>query len=689
MPPLRRFLPTKLTLAAAAFGLLGGLMLALARNTPSERDLPIILSSPQIDVDARYLASGAQSEFARHATCRCGFWLTADQIPQPLKQALLAQEDTRFYVHRGVDWIGLGRAMVSILSGGPIQGGSTLTQQLVKNLITGNERSGLSGVARKFREALIARRVERAMTKEEILTAYLNQMDFGATDGAAAIGIMQAARKYFGKSAKDLTLYEAAMLVGALRATRTYNPISNPEAADKAARAVMQKMLNQHLISENEFSRAEGRAIQRGSLPPITIAAGYYIAWSHVELAEIAKAHPTRSRVRYAVGLDTWHQAHGESTIREQIARNENRHVGQGALVTLDSDGLVSALVGGADFATSQFDRATQAMRQPGSAFKLFVYAAAIKMGLTPNSVRPDAPISFDGWMPENADHQFLGPITLTKAFALSRNTVAARLGRDVGIDAVRDVAHQLGIRSSLGGDPSLVLGTSEVTLLELTSAYASFLKEGRPVRPYAVRIALDSSGRVIYRRDPTPRPPVVNGKTAHAMRDMLHAVVTEGTGQNARLRDRWSAGKTGTSQGNRDAWFIGLTDSLTTGIWFGNDDNSPMTGVSGGDMPALAWRKFNEAIGVASAARISQPGSAEEDVRTGLHRKRPRTQSPNGSGPLPPSLALPNSVPRRTAPRLDLLQQAARGTKPHGTSPTARSPLGRPRWWLRHPLPA
>jgi len=226
--------------------------------------------------------------------------------------------------------------------------------------------------------------------------------------------------------------------------------------------------------------------------------------------------------------------------------------------------------------------------------------------GLTPNSVRLDAPFSVDGWTPDNADHQFRGPITLREAFASSRNTVATRVGLEVGIDSVWKEAHELGIRSLLGHDPSLVLGTFEVTLIELTAAYVPFMNEGRAIQPYAARMALDSSGQVFYRRDAAPQAPVVNPKTLHAMRDMLRAVVTEGTGHNALLRGLWSGGKTGTSQGNRDAWFVGLTDRVTTGIWFGNDDNSQMTNVSGASMPADTWRQFNEAIN--APAGFGQP---------------------------------------------------------------------------------
>jgi penicillin-binding protein 1A len=246
-------------------------------------------------------------------------------------------------------------------------------------------------------------------------------------------------------------------------------------------------------------------------------------------------------------------------------------------------------------------------MRQPGSAFKLFVYLAALKKGITPDSIRLDEPFSLDGWTPDNADRKFLGPITLKKAFALSRNTVAAHLASEVGIDAVIKQARELGIKSPLGHDPSLALGTSEVTLLELTSAYTPFMNEGHAVQPHAVLTALDSSGQVIYRRAQVPEAPVVNDKVRRYMRDMLRAVVTDGTGWNAKLRDVWSGGKSGTSQGNRDAWFVGFTDRLTTGVWFGNDDNSEMTNVAGANLPALAWRRFNAAT---HGLPASDPGS-------------------------------------------------------------------------------
>jgi len=625
--PFHRFAHTSMIAAAAACGLFGGLIFTLARHAPAERDLPVILSSPQIQVDSRYLLPGLRNEFAQHAVCRCGLWLDGDQIPPMLKHALLAQEDTRFYIHRGIDWIGLGRALVSDLSGGATQGGSTLTQQLVKNLITGNARAGLSGIVRKVREAIIARRVERALTKEQILTAYFNQMDFGSTDGSAAIGVVQATFKYFGKPVKDLNLYEAAMLVGTLRATTAFNPGSNPDAADRQARAVLAKMFNQNLIGEKDLFLALRQAVQRGSQPPIAISAGYYVAWSRAELARIAQSHPAHGRVRYVVGLDTWHQVHGDTAIKAALAGNADRHVGQGALVALESDGRVSALVGGADFAASQFDRATQAMRQPGSAFKLFVYAAAMKTGLNPGSIRQDAPVSLGDWSPDNADHKFLGAITLRQAFALSKNTVATRVGLEIGIDSVWKQAHELGIRSPLRPDMSLVLGTSEVTLLELTSAYVPFMNEGRAVQPYAARIALDSAGEVIYRRDATPEAAVVNDRTYHAMRDMLRAVVTDGTGQKAQLRDPRVYGKTGTSQGNRDAWFVGFTDRVTTGIWFGNDDNSQMTGVSGATMPAEAWRRFNEAINMPPASGHpgdQSPPAGEKLAGVGADRKPP-----------------------------------------------------------------
>lgn len=609
-----------LTLSAAAFGVLGGLTATLARHLPSGQDLSVILTSPQIEVETRYLRPGARREYARHVVCRCGPRLDADQIPSLLKEALLAQEDTRFYIHHGIDWIGLGRALASMASGGAVQGGSTLTEQLVKNLITGNARTGLEGVMRKLREAFIARRVESVMTKDEILAAYLNEVSFGSR----TFGIVQAARRYFGKPVKDLDLYEAAMLVGMLQGPSRYNPITSPAAADRQARAVLKKMLDQRRIGRDDYFRAlrQAYAMPTGKpVAPVDVAPGYYLAWARTELADLAASHPSARTMRYVIGLDPWLQALGSATIREAIARSSNLHVGQGALVAIDADGRVVALVGGADFATSQFDHATEAKRQPGSAFKLFVYAAAMNAGLGPGSIRLDEPIP-KGYSPDDDDHRFLGPVPLITAFAKSRNTVAVRLFAEVGADAVVSIAHELGIRSSLRRDPTLALGTSEVTLLELTSAYAPFMTDGRPVRPYAVRIALNARGEVVWRRKPARLRPVVSAAAFRSMRTLLRAVVTEGTGREARLRDRWSAGKTGTTQKDRDAWFVGFTDRLTTGVWFGND-SGPMTGVWGGSLPAQAWRAFNEAV---TAQPFPESATAVADGRKAAHgaRRRP-----------------------------------------------------------------
>jgi penicillin-binding protein 1A len=520
-----------------------------------------------------------------------------------VKEALLAREDTRFYVHRGIDWIGLGRAAASILSGGAIQGGSTLTQQLVKNLVIGNARTGLDGVMRKVREALIARRVERVMTKDEILAAYLNQMDFGSTASSPAFGIVQAAYKYFGRSANDLNLYEAAILVGALRGTTLYNPVTSPDAADRQARAILEKMLDQRRISLDAYFRALREGVrprpEERAAAPAAVATGYYVAWSRAEFMAIVGAQIDDSRrgvMRFVVGLDPWLQEQGSVTIREQLARNGRRHVGQGALVAIYSDGRVAALVGGADFSVSQFDHATQARRQPGSAFKPIVYAAAFNAGLRPDTIRLDGPVTLNGYAPRNSDRRFFGPIPLTTAFAQSRNTVAVQLCNEIGPGAIATLAYELGIRSQLRPDTTLALGTSEVTLLELTAAYVPFMNDGRSVRPYAARMALNARGEVIFRRDPAPRRPVLSAVTREAMRGMLHMAVTDGTGRQAQLRDRWSAGKTGTTQDNRDAWFVGFTDTMATGVWFGNDDNTPMTDVWGAGLPALAWRAFNVA---------------------------------------------------------------------------------------------
>jgi penicillin-binding protein 1A len=621
-----------LTLSGAAIGAIGGLTATLALDLPSGNDLPLILASPQITVEARYLAPGAEGEYIRHAVCRCGLRLSPGEIPLLVKQALLAQEDIRFYVHSGIDWIGLGRAsrsvVVSAVSGGSLQGGSTLTQQLVKNLITGNARTGLPSVVRKIREALIARRIEGVMTKDAILAAYLNQMDFGSTDGLPAIGIAEAARRYFGRPAKDLNLYEAAMLVGTLRGTTRYNPVTSPEAAHRQARAVLDKMLGQGRISQGAYLRALRQGARIAYTPGARVAP-YYVAWAYPQLAWIAATRPRGSAgrpglIRYVVGLDPELQMRGEMTIRAGIAGSGGHHVSQGALVAIDGDGRVAALVGGTDFTDSQFDRATQARRQPGSAFKVFVYTAAINAGLSPWSIRYDRRVAIGSYAPENADRRYLGPMTLMKAFALSRNTVAVQIGAEVGTGTIANLAHQLGIRSPLpADDPTLVLGTSEVTLLDLSSAYVPFMNGGHPVRPYAARMAINAGGEVIWRRNEKPLRPALGAAPVQAIREMLHAVVTVGTGRQARLRNRWSAGKTGTSQRDRDAWFIGFTDRLTTGVWFGNDDGSPMVDVSGGSMPAQAWRAFNEAI---DAPPVSE--TAGGAARAG---RNPKIDGPQG----------------------------------------------------------
>jgi penicillin-binding protein 1A len=571
-----------LAVAAAAF--------TLARDLPTDDDLKIILTSPQVEVDSRYLNAGAEREYAQHAVCRCGLALGSAEIPQTLIKALLVDEET------GSHWFSLSRAPLSYLWYGTVKGGSPFAERLTRKLITGNKQSGIYGVVGEMRQAIVARQVERALTREEILTAYFNQMDFG---GPGVIGVVQAARRYFGKAVKDLDLFESAMLVGMLRATAV-DPVAHPDAADREAQAVLKKMLDKKVIGETEYFRALSEMAPVAGQRQIAVSTGYYVAWARAEFASIAMSRPGgtgNGLVRYVVGLDPRHQAQGEAAIRDELAGNADRRVGQGALVAMDGDGRVDALVGGADFAVSQFDRATKARRQPGSAFKLFVYTAAINAGLSPSSIRTDGPVSIHGYAPDNNDHAFLGPIPLMTAFAKSRNTVAVQLGDEVGTDAIANVARELGVTSPLRRDASLALGTSEVTLLELTSAFVPFMGEGRPVQPYAVRMALNGRGEVIYRRHPEPPKPAVNAVTLQAMRDMLRAVVMDGTGQQARLADRWSAGKTGTTQRNRDAWFIGFTDRLTTGIWFGNDDNSPMTDIAGGGMPALAWRRFNEAI--------------------------------------------------------------------------------------------
>ncbi len=504
------------------------------------------------------------------------------ELPSYVPQAVIAIEDRRFYHHFGIDPLGMARAMVINLRAGRIvQGGSTLTQQLAKNLFLKPERT----LWRKFQEAVLALWLESRFTKDEILQLYLNRVYFGS----GAVGIEQAAKKFFNRSARDLTLGQAAMLAGALKAPSRYNPLRHPKLARKRARVVLKAMVEEGFITEKEAASAlrTARAVKSSSYVPAT---QYIVDWVLEQLPDLV------GEVKQSIVVETTldyriQKAAERAIVRTIAAEGRRRHVTQGAMVVMDGTGAVKAMVGGRSYRRSQFNRAVHARRQPGSAFKPFVYLTAIEQGYTPDSVEDDSPVRIGDYRPENYGRKYYGPVTLRKALALSLNTVAVKLCVAVGPENVVMTANRLGITSPLKPVASLALGSSEVTLLELTSAYVPFSNGGKAVVPYIVTRITTRDGRILYERRGSGLGQVISEEDLGAMNDMMRAVITSGTGRRARLKGHEAGGKTGTSQDYRDAWFIGYTAQYTAGVWFGNDDNSPTRRVTGGSLPAQVWK--------------------------------------------------------------------------------------------------
>jgi penicillin-binding protein 1A len=508
------------------------------------------------------------------------------ELPDYVPNAVIAIEDRRFYSHYGVDPIGLLRAVFANLrSGHTVQGGSTLTQQLAKNLFLTADRT----YQRKLQEMVLAVWLEAKFTKQEILQLYLNRVYYGA----GAVGIEKAAQTYYHKSARELTISEAAALAGLLKAPATYSPLQHP--AESAARA---ELVINAMVETGAISAREGRrAIED---PARTVASNYvpatrYIAdWVNGQLPDLVKDY--QQSIVVETTIDPALQRFAERDLRKHLEEEGAKlSVSEGALVVMDVGGAVKAMVGGRSYKRSQFNRATKAQRQPGSAFKPFLYLAAMERGFTPESVEVDEPVRIGNWVPENYNQRYMGPVTLRKALALSLNSVAAKLVSAVGPEAVADTAHRLGILSSLGTDASIALGTSEVNLLELTSAFAPFANGGRPVVPFVITRITTRDGAVLYQRQGEGFDRVVSSEALGEMNDMMRAVVTEGTARRAQFGNFDLAGKTGTSQDYRDAWFIGYSAQLVGGVWVGNDDNSPTRKVTGGSIPAAIWHDVME----------------------------------------------------------------------------------------------
>ena len=503
-----------------------------------------------------------------------------DDLPGFFVQAVSAIEDRRFFDHPGIDVWGIVRAAVANVRAGKVrQGGSTLTQQLAKNLFLTPERT----VRRKIQEAIVALWLEARFSKRQIFEIYINRVYFGS----GAYGVAAAARRYFGGTVRDLSIFEAAVLAGLLKAPSRYSPARDAGAAKVRGLTVLRAM-----VDTGALTREEAEAARRTPLrlrEETGSGVRYFADWA-VQRAAGYVGRTSRD-VEIRTTLDSGLQRIAERQARNWLAKEgEAGRVSQVAVVAMSTRGAVRAMVGGRVYSASQFNRATQARRQPGSAFKLFVYLAGLEAGLSPDDVFVDKPVSVAGWRPRNYDGRYRGAMPLARAFARSVNTVAVQVSERAGRRRVIDAARRLGITTPIAPHPSLALGTSEVTLIELTAAYAAVANGGVAVWPYGV-VAVDAVGGArLYRRTGAPASRVIAKQRARALARMLREVVRGGTGRAARLGGS-EAGKTGTSQGFRDAWFVGYAGDLVAGVWVGNDDERPMAQVTGGGLPARIWR--------------------------------------------------------------------------------------------------
>jgi penicillin-binding protein 1A len=528
------------------------------------------------------MVSSDGREFASYGA-QHGRPIEAKRLPKELINALLATEDRRFHDHFGLDPISVLRAMVvNLRAGGIRQGGSTLTQQLAKNLFLGPDRS----LERKVQELLLAFWLEASFSKQQILTIYLNRVYFGA----GAYGVDAAARKYFGKPAEKLGLYESALLAGLLKAPTRYNPVANPQRSAMRTRQVLLNMVDAELLSQAQADAAAARPAAIRGAASVSRGHRYFADWALDRAA--GYGGPLNDDREVHTTLDRRLQRLAEDAVSAELAKAVGGKSREAAVVVMGHDGAILAMVGGRDHAASQFNRATQALRQPGSAFKPFVYLAALSAGYAPTSVIEDAPLEIAGWKPRNFDGRFRGPVTLRQALAASLNVATVRLSETIGRDGTIRLARRLGMTAILRNKPSLALGAGEVTVLELTAAYAALANGGYPVEPFGVTSVSAANSGVLYRHRRANLPPVASSTAIAALDGMLKEVIRTGTGKRATI-GRPAAGKTGTSQDHRDAWFVGYAGDLVAGVWIGRDDAKPMKGVTGGGLPAKIWARF------------------------------------------------------------------------------------------------
>jgi penicillin-binding protein 1A len=560
-----------------------------------------------------------------------GQWIAANQLPGDFVHAVVAIEDRRFFHHPGIDFWGIARAaFVDLTTGSVQQGASTITQQLVRMDYLSPKRT----IVRKVQEALLAIWLEHRLSKIQILTRYVNTAYYGA----GAYGIDAAAERYFGKHAPALDLAESAMLAGLVNAPSELAPTSNPRGAQARADTVLKAMVEEGTITPAQAAAARAHPA-RLVVPPATEPGRNYFADTAQGEVKSLIGVPL-SDLTVKTTLDPALQDLAERVVHHWLARDgKKRHIGQAALVALAPDGAVLAMVGGRNYDKSQFNRVTQALRQPGSLFKIFVYLAAFDSGYTPDSILDDQPVDIDGWKPQDYERRYRGPVTLKTAFADSINTISAQLVQKVGVERVIAMARSLGITTPLPAVPSLALGSADVTLLEMTRAMDTIATDTKSLKPYTVEAISARSGAPLYTH---PAPKVERPSWHwHEMMDLLQAVVKEGTGRAAQL-DRPVGGKTGTTNDYRDAWFVGFTTDFVVGVWCGNDDDAPMKGVVGGSVPAQIWHDF-----VAGAERIE----ARETAAKGRHVSFAAAPGAGSLSTTPPQSAAPPQPAEPAAP--------------------------------------
>ena len=505
-----------------------------------------------------------------------------NELPSYVPDAIISTEDRRFYAHFGFDIVAFTRAMLTnIFMGRYAQGGSTITQQVAKNLFLTSQKN----IKRKTQELLLAFWLEHKFSKEQILTLYLNRVYLGA----GTYGIEAASQKYFQKSSRDMNLLEAAIIAGMLKAPSRYNPIASAERAKARAKVVLQNMVNNDALTERQMKYALTLPVGEDKSYKVQ-GADYFADWVYREVNDYIGERG--NDIYVYTTLDQKIQENAEKILREAVLAAKNRNVSEGAVVVLNKSGEVKAMGGGIDYRKSQFNRAVTALRQPGSAFKPFVYLTALQNGWKREDRIDDVPLSIGKWKPENYDKKYYGSVTLDEALMKSLNLATVNLSESLSRKDIIRTAKKMGISTPVENTPSLALGTFEVKVVDMAAAYSAIANGGYATWPHAIKEVYTRDGYQLYQREADTENRILDAGAVKDLTKMLEKVISQGTGRRAKIPG-FAAGKTGTTQDYRDAWFVGFTDEYVIAVWVGNDDNSPMKGVTGGTLPAEIWRKI------------------------------------------------------------------------------------------------